>query len=101
MAIPSSARITSDPPYVRPIKPSAIEKTPIGRYVYFKRREAHFDFCEVDVFVLKVEKQATTWREQGQRDIKWFTFAEAADLVEEQGLVAILNNLALSDLGRR
>jgi 8-oxo-dGTP pyrophosphatase MutT (NUDIX family) len=29
-----------------------IGKKPIGRYTYFKRREAHFDVCVVDVFRL-------------------------------------------------
>ena len=27
-------------------------KKPIGTYTYFKRREAHFDVCRVDVYVL-------------------------------------------------
>ena len=70
-----------------------ISKKPIGRYTYFKRREAHFDVCEVDVFLLRVEKQAKTWRERGQRQTKWFTLDEAPELVEEVGLVAILNAL--------
>jgi 8-oxo-dGTP pyrophosphatase MutT (NUDIX family) len=70
-----------------------VGKKPIGRYTYFKRREAHFDVCVVDVFLLHVEKQAKTWREQGQRQTKLFTLDEAIELVEETGLVAILKDL--------
>ena len=72
----------------------AIEKTPIGRYVYFKRREAHFDVCEVDVYLLNVERQAKTWRERGERQTEWFTLEEAAELVQEAGMAAILRDLA-------
>jgi 8-oxo-dGTP pyrophosphatase MutT (NUDIX family) len=71
-----------------------IGKKPIGRYAYFKRREAHFDVCEVDVFLLTVEKQAKTWRERGERRTEWFTLEEAADLVDETGMIAILRDLA-------
>ena len=74
-----------------------IGKKPIGRYTYFKRREAHFDACVVDVFLLRVEKQAKTWRERGQRQTKLFSLNEAIELVEETGLVAILKDLMRTD----
>ena len=70
------------------------KKAPIGSYRYFKRCEGHFDYCRVDVFLLRVEKQLKTWREKGQRESRWFTFDEAADLVQEPGLVALLRDLA-------
>jgi hypothetical protein len=73
-------------------------KRPIGAYSYFKRRERHFDFCHVDVYMMGVEKQHTNWTEKGQREVGWFTFEEAAELVEEQGLVALLIGLARTDL---
>jgi 8-oxo-dGTP pyrophosphatase MutT (NUDIX family) len=71
-----------------------IGKKPIGRYAYFKRREAHFDVCEVEVFALAVEKQVKTWRERGERELQWFPLEDAASLVEEAGMVAILRELA-------
>src|ERR1700732_466550 len=40
------------------------KKKPIGTYTYFKRREAHFDVCRVDVYLLVVKKQLKTWREK-------------------------------------
>jgi 8-oxo-dGTP pyrophosphatase MutT (NUDIX family) len=71
-----------------------VNKRPFGRYSYFKRREAHFDLCHVDVYLLIIDKQRKKWRERAQRQTRWFTFEEAATLVDEQGLVAILLNLA-------
>ena len=72
-------------------------KKPIGTYTYFKRREAHFDVCRVDVYVLVVKKQLETWREKDQREARWFTLDEAADLVQEPGLVALLRKVARKD----
>ena len=68
-------------------------KTPVGKYTYFKRQEAHFDVCDVDVYLLTFARQLKTWREMGQREIKWFEFGEAAELVEEPGLIALLRDL--------
>src|SRR5580692_251543 len=65
------------------------KKKPIGTYTYFKRREAHFDVCRVDVYLLVVKKQLETWREKDQREARWFTLDEAADMVQEPGLVAL------------
>jgi 8-oxo-dGTP pyrophosphatase MutT (NUDIX family) len=70
-----------------------IGKKPIGCYAYFKRRETHFDACDVDVYLLTVEKQAKTWRERGERSLQWFPIEEAAELVDEPGMVAILRDL--------
>jgi 8-oxo-dGTP pyrophosphatase MutT (NUDIX family) len=71
-----------------------VSKKPLGQYTYFKRREAHFDLCHVDVFLLTIDRQRKKWRERGQRRAEWFTFEEAATLVDEVGLVAILQRLA-------
>ena len=73
------------------------KKKPIGTYTYFKRREAHFDVCRVDVYLLVVKKQLKAWREKGQREARWFTLDEAADLVQEPGLIALLRNVAQMD----
>ncbi len=71
-----------------------IKKKPIGTYTYFKRRAAHFDACRVDVYLLMVEKQLKTWREKDQREARWLTLDEAAELVQEPGLIWLLQNLA-------
>ncbi len=75
-------------------------KKPIGSYVYFKRQKAHFDVCRVDVYVLAFAKQLKTWREKGQRETKWFGLDEAAELVEEPGLIALLKKLDAKGLGK-
>jgi 8-oxo-dGTP pyrophosphatase MutT (NUDIX family) len=75
-------------------------KKPIGTYSYFKRREAHFDICKVDVYILKVDKQLKDWREKAQREYRWCTLREAARLVQEPGLVALLRRLARTGLGK-
>jgi hypothetical protein len=72
------------------------KKKPIGTYTYFKRREAHFDVCRVDVYLLVVKKQLKTWREKDQREARWFTLDEAADMVQEPGLVALFRSLGSS-----
>jgi 8-oxo-dGTP pyrophosphatase MutT (NUDIX family) len=73
-------------------------KKPIGAYTYFKRQQAHFDVCEVAVYLLRVEKQRKTWREKGQRETHWFTLDEAANLVQEPGLKCLLRTLAQTGL---
>jgi 8-oxo-dGTP pyrophosphatase MutT (NUDIX family) len=75
-------------------------KKPIGSYLYFKRQAAHFDVCRVDVYPLTFAKQRSTWREIGQRETKWFSLEEAADLVEEPGLVALIRKLEAKGLGK-
>ncbi len=73
-------------------------KKSIGTYTYFKRRAARFSVCRVDVYLLMVKKQVATWREKGQREARWFTLKVAADLVQEPGLVALLQNVALTEI---
>ena len=75
-------------------------KRPIGSYLYFKRRQAHFDLCRVDVYLLAFAKQLETWREMGQRETKWFGLKEAAELVEETGLVGLLEKLDAKGLDK-
>jgi 8-oxo-dGTP pyrophosphatase MutT (NUDIX family) len=76
-------------------------RKPIGSYIYFKRQPAHFDVCRVEVYLLTFAKQLKTWREIGQRDTKWFSPDEAADLVEEPGLVALIRRLEAKGLGKK
>ena len=75
-------------------------KKRLGSYIYFKRRQSHFDVCRVDVYVLAFAKQLKTWREIGQRDAMWFSLPAAADLVEEPGLVALIHKLDAEGCGK-
>jgi 8-oxo-dGTP pyrophosphatase MutT (NUDIX family) len=76
-------------------------KKQIGSYSYFKRRQSRCDLCDVAVYVLMVEKQLETWQEKNQRLTRWFTLEEAARLVQEPGLAALLLNLAGALRGAR
>jgi 8-oxo-dGTP pyrophosphatase MutT (NUDIX family) len=72
-----------------------IAHKPIGSYLYWKRLEDHFALVEVDVYPLKVTKCRKTWREKSERLCQWLTPQEAALIVDEPGLMAILQRLAL------
>ena len=71
-----------------------VAKKPIGAYTYWKRRPDHFDLCRVKVYLLEVERQLPAWREKGQRQGAWFLVDDAAELVDDAGLVTILRGLA-------
>jgi 8-oxo-dGTP pyrophosphatase MutT (NUDIX family) len=67
-----------------------VGKKPVGSYVYWKRLEVQFDLVRVTVFRLHVEGAHLSWRERDQRDVRWFTRGEAALMVDEPGLAALL-----------
>ena len=71
----------------------SVSNTPIGRYVYWKRRTRDFVLCEVNVYPLRVLKQLKTWPEQGQRQLRWFTPDEAAHQIEEPDLAELIREL--------
>lgn len=70
-----------------------IHHKPLGRYLYWKRREAHFDLLEVAVYRLDVGGQLKTWRERHERAARWMTLPDAAEAVQEPGLQGILMSL--------
>jgi 8-oxo-dGTP pyrophosphatase MutT (NUDIX family) len=71
-----------------------VHKKPLGSYVYWKRRDAKFDLCSVEVYQLDVERQTDVYLEKGQRQAIWVDLSEATSLTEEPGLRAILLKLA-------
>jgi len=70
-----------------------IHRKPLGAYLYWKRREAHFDLVEVTVYRLDVRGQLDTWREHGQRTARWMSLPDAAEAVLEPGLQGLLTSL--------
>ena len=66
---------------------------PAGRYSYWKRMSDHFALCEVKLYLLAVEKQLGSFREQHQRDLHWFKLADAADIVDEPELSTAIRKL--------
>lgn len=72
-----------------------VAKRPIGIYNYIKRLKngAPLD-CIVEVFPLKVEQERSQWPEQNQRSVRWFPAEEAAGLVDEPELQALIDGFA-------
>ncbi len=71
-----------------------VHKKSIGSYTYWKRRADHFDLCRVKVFILEVQRQLPAWREKGQRQSAWMLVEDASELVDDTGLVPILQRLS-------
>jgi 8-oxo-dGTP pyrophosphatase MutT (NUDIX family) len=71
-----------------------IGKEPVGAYDYWKRGETAFYLCKVTVYPLEVRRQLTKWREKDERDTRWLGVLEAAALIEEPGLRAIIERLS-------
>ena len=64
-----------------------VAKKPVGSYGYIKRLKNGAPLeCRVQVFPLKVERQRKSWPERHERDLRWFTVAEAAEAVDEPEL---------------
>lgn len=61
---------------------------PLGSYQY----EKWGGLCKVDVFPLRVEREHTHW-EESFRDRRWFSVANAADLLSEPALKELVANL--------
>lgn len=53
----------------------------------------NFLLCKVRLYILTVQDQLDSWPERGERQQHWFRLADAADLVEEPGLRAVLGSL--------
>ncbi|PZO04137.1 MAG: NUDIX hydrolase [Hyphomicrobiales bacterium] len=68
-------------------------KRAIGRYLYWKRKDDHFELCRVRVFPMDIRDILDDWPERDERQRHWFSLADAADLVEEPGLKAVLRML--------
>ena len=69
----------------------AIAALPLGAYQYGKRlRNGRVRDVRVEVFALEVRKEAEDWREKGQRELRWVTPTQAAEMVDEPELKALL-----------
>ena len=70
-----------------------VHRKPIGSYGYWKRLPDHFVYCKVKVYLLEVSGQLKTWPEQGLRRGAWYLVEDAAELVDEPGLVTLIRDL--------
>jgi 8-oxo-dGTP pyrophosphatase MutT (NUDIX family) len=72
-----------------------IADDPIGAYRYQKvLRHGGSILCEVAVFPLRVEASLEHWDEKHQRELRWFAAEEAAELVAEPDLAALIRQFA-------
>ena len=68
-----------------------VGKKSIGRYVYDKRQKSgKLVKTEVTVYPLVVEIILGDWPEKSERRRQWFSAQEAAELVTDEGLKAII-----------
>jgi uncharacterized protein Yka (UPF0111/DUF47 family)/ADP-ribose pyrophosphatase YjhB (NUDIX family) len=75
----------------------AVCPTPLGSYRYRKRRKNGASLMvDVDVFPLAVNRELSAWKEQGERERRWFTLTEAADAVEEDDLRDLMRSFGAS-----
>lgn len=85
------------------VKPRGGRPLRIGRYRYHKVLSGGLPVAtDVDVYAIEVEKLYETFPEAGERQRRWMTPEEAAGLVEEDQLKALLRDLPeLPDSTRR
>lgn len=76
----------------------AVCPTPLGSYRYRKRRGNGASLMvDVDVFPLAVTREMPAWKEQHQRERRWFTLDEAANAVDEPDLSDLIRSFAASE----
>ena len=77
----------------------AICPAPIGSYRYRKRRRnGASEMLDVDVFPLAVTQELGSWKEQAERERRWFPLSEAAEAVEEPDLADIIRSFRAGDV---
>ncbi|MEO6389129.1 MAG: DUF47 family protein [Croceibacterium sp.] len=76
----------------------AVCPVPLGSYRYRKRQGSGASLMiDVDVFPLSLTTELDTWKEQGERDRRWFLLDEAADAVDESDLGDLIRSFASSE----
>ena len=57
-------------------------------------REDRFELVDVTVFRMDVTGQKKHWREEAERELRWVSPLQAAELVQEPGLQGLLRDFA-------
>ncbi|HZF45960.1 MAG TPA: DUF47 family protein, partial [Sphingomonadaceae bacterium] len=72
--------------------------TSIGSFRYRKKRASGATvWTDVDVFPFAVTEELDSWKEQHERERRWFTLAEAAEAVDEPDLRALIRSFGASE----
>ena len=70
-----------------------VQRKAIGRYTYDKRaRDGSSQPCIVTVYAFRVLREHRTWPEKAERKRCWFKFEDAAELVNEADLRALIRS---------
>ncbi|MFV0622877.1 DUF47 family protein [Sphingomonas sp. ac-8] len=73
--------------------------TPLGQYRYRKRRRNGASLMiDVEVFPLAVSQELGAWKEQSERERRWFSLTEAADAVEEPDLRDLIRSFGPAEM---
>lgn len=76
----------------------AICPTPLGSYRYRKRRgNGASVMIDVEVFPLAVNRELGDWKERRERERRWFSLKEAAEVVEEEDLRDLIRSFGASE----
>jgi 8-oxo-dGTP pyrophosphatase MutT (NUDIX family) len=67
-----------------------IGRRSIGEFVYLKRFVKTSDKVTATVYPLAVVEQRPKWREKNEREVRWFSAAEAAEKVTIEGVGALI-----------
>jgi predicted phosphate transport protein (TIGR00153 family) len=71
--------------------------TPLGSYRYRKKRGSGASLMiDVDVFPLAVSRELAAWKEQSQRERRWFSLSDAAAAVDEPDLRELISSFSSS-----
>jgi uncharacterized protein len=76
----------------------AICPIPLGSYRYRKKRGSGASLMiDVDVFPLAVNRELDKWKEQGERERRWFTLSDAAEAVDEEDLRDLIRSFGAAE----
>jgi predicted phosphate transport protein (TIGR00153 family) len=76
----------------------AVCPVPLGSYRYRKRQGSGASLMvDVDVFPLAITDELDAWKEQGERERRWFSLDEASAAVDEQDLGILIHTFASSE----
>ncbi len=76
----------------------AVCPVPLGAFRYRKLRGSGASLMvDVDVYPLAITQELETWKEEDERQRRWFSLAEAADAVDEPDLGHLIRTFVSSD----
>lgn len=75
-----------------------ISEKPLGQFTYKKLMDDGSEVkCDVSVYSLLVESQASDWPEKEDRNCKWVKLSKAVNLVDDKGLAELLREFTPED----